>query len=198
MKSNEFYSEELLRNLHFEFTDDGGIIIFGNYTDENNQVSVFATKLDQDFKVLWRKNFGFQEGGGNNLKYAKVTKDNGFVMLGSKLRYEFPSGFDFFLVKTDCNGNLEWDNQSCVLPSEEDVVLIGNPVTDSWLMHFPHLQENETITFELVNAMGQVIRRGVSLGPILHENIGELSAGMYIYTLKTSNQTFYSGKIQKL
>lgn len=178
--------------------DKNELFIFGAKAgDDTQNFDVSVAKFNADFDVLWNKSWGYDDNEIYN-GVSVVTSDGGILIGGSILRYTIPQGFDFFLVKTDCNGNLEWDNQSCVLPSEEDVVLIGNPVTDSWLMHFPHLQEDETITFELVNSMGQVIRRGVSLGPILHENIGELSAGMYLYTLKTSNQTLYSGKIQKL
>ena len=197
IKSNEFYSDELLRNLQFEFTNNNEIIVFGNYTDEYNQLSVFASKLDQNFNVLWRKNFGFQEGGGNRLTDAQVTKDNGFVMLGSKLRNEFPFGFDYFIIKTDCNGNLEWDNQSCVVSSEEDVIVFGNPVQDEWLMHFPQLNADDVVEYELVNSIGQIVLKGVSQGPIFNETISNLSVGMYAFQLQFSGGKSFVGKVMK-
>lgn len=178
--------------------DKNELFVFGAKAGENTQnFDISVAKFTADFDVLWNKSWGYEDNEIYN-GVSVVSSDGGILIGGSILRYTLPLGFDFFLVKTDCYGNIEWNSQSCVLPSEQEVVLLGNPVTDSWLMHFPYFQEDESITYELVNALGQIIRRGVSVGQILHIDINELSTGIYLYILKTSNQTFYSGKIQKL
>jgi hypothetical protein len=157
---------------------------------------LFAAKFDSDLNLLWNKSWGYENNELSN-GTTILTSDGGILIGGSILRYTIPQGFDFFLVKTDCNGNLEWDNQSCVVSSEEEVIVFGNPVQDEWLMHFPQLNADDAVEYELINSIGQIVLKGVSLGPIFNENVSNLSVGMYAFQLQFSGGKSFVGKVMK-
>jgi hypothetical protein len=87
-------------------TFDGGYIVaghigvlFGDYMD------IFLVKTDANGNVIWAKTYG-----GANYDYAysvQQTSDGGYILVGGT--WSFGAGiFDFFLIKTDENGNIQW------------------------------------------------------------------------------------------
>jgi len=177
--------------------DKNELFIFGAKAgDDTQNFDVSVAKFNADFGVLWNKSWGYDDNEIYN-GVSVVTSDGGILIGGSILRYTIPQGFDFFLVKTDCNGNLEWDNQSCVVSSEEEVIVFGNPVQDEWLMHFPQLNADDAVEYELINSIGQIVLKGVSLGPIFNENVSNLSVGMYAFQLQFSGGKSFVGKVMK-
>ena len=87
-------------------TSDGGYIVaghigvlFGDYMD------IFLVKTDANGNVIWAKTYG-----GANYDYAysvQQTSDGGYILVGGT--WSFGAGiFDFFLIKTDENGNIQW------------------------------------------------------------------------------------------
>ncbi|MEN8115693.1 MAG: T9SS type A sorting domain-containing protein [Bacteroidota bacterium] len=89
------------------FVDDSGIYVLGKTWDggfPNNDM--YFTRLDFNGKQTWKKYYGSQK---NDLGHKFIkTKDGGFAMAG------FNRGVDDFgnvyLVKTDKNGEIEWEN----------------------------------------------------------------------------------------
>lgn len=158
---------------------------------------VFAAKFSENFELIWNKNWGYDDNELSKGFGAVLTNDGGIIVGGSKLRYEYPPGFNFFLVKTDCMGNLEWGSESCVIPSDEDIVVMGNPITNELLIQFPQLNADEVVDFELINSIGQIVRKRTILGPIMNENVESLASGIYFYTATTSGGISYSGKVLK-
>ena len=73
---------------------DGGFVIAG-FT-ESGLKHAYLLKITGDGEVVWEKTFG---GVDNEISYSvKATPDNGYIMAG-----------DAYMIKTDDNGNLEWD-----------------------------------------------------------------------------------------
>jgi hypothetical protein len=90
-------------------TDDGGYIICGEVdVDENNpsDFDVLLMKTDATGNVEWQQIFRYGEFG--ELAYAvRQTLDGGYILSG---RVETSiSESDFLIIKTDENGNKEWD-----------------------------------------------------------------------------------------
>jgi PKD repeat protein len=86
-------------------TDDGGFILAG-VIDSNHERGYLA-KLDADGNLKWEKRFesGAQRYWYDTLTYVQQTNDGGYIAVG----YAFHvAEFDVWLIKTDANGNLEW------------------------------------------------------------------------------------------
>ena len=85
---------------------DGGIIIVGRQqTDLNSQTDLWAIKTNHLGLVEWEKTFG---GSGNEEGYDVIaTSDGGFLFIG--YTWSFGSSQQFYAVKTDFHGNLEWE-----------------------------------------------------------------------------------------
>jgi len=89
-------------------TSDGGYIIAGmNGGGSSSQMGLIKT--DATGNLQWQQTFG-----GTALEYCrsvKQTSDGGYIISGSTLSYGAGSA-DFFLVKTDATGNLQWQQTS--------------------------------------------------------------------------------------
>jgi hypothetical protein len=86
-------------------SDDGYIIAgwtrsFGTGSDD-----VYLIKTDSKGNLLWQKTFG---GSSNDYGYSvQRTSDGGYIIAGETWSFNNPKG-DVYLIKTDPNGNQEW------------------------------------------------------------------------------------------
>ena len=89
-------------------TSDGGFVLIG-HTDSYTGGEVFdlwLIKTDTRGNKQWDKTFG-----GSYLEYGKSvqqTSDGGFILLGYTESYG-AGDYDFWLIKTDAQGNRQWD-----------------------------------------------------------------------------------------
>jgi hypothetical protein len=97
-------------------SSDGGYVITG-YTESYGSTygerdfwgelppNVWLVKTDSDGEMLWRKAYG---GNGNEVGHDLIeTVDGGFLLLAWSDSTENGSGT--WLIKTDSNGNMEWN-----------------------------------------------------------------------------------------
>lgn len=179
-----------------EATEDFELFLSGSKEGPDAEsFDLFSAKFDSDLNELSNNKWLYQ---GNELSNGTflMTNDGGILIGGSKYRFEL-NGFNFVLAKTDCRGNLEWDNYVCIKPSNEAVVVLGNPMTNELLIQFPQLGTDDQLAFELINSIGQVVRKGNYSGAIISENVQDLSHGIYLYRVKTSNGKVFTGKLMK-
>jgi predicted secreted protein len=89
-------------------TRDGGYALAG-YTESFGAGSADAwlVKTDSDGEMVWTQTFG---GKGYDEAYSVVqTSDEGYALAGATT--SFGAGFlDFWLVKTESYGNMQWNN----------------------------------------------------------------------------------------
>ncbi|MGM0649129.1 MAG: DUF7619 domain-containing protein [Bacteroidota bacterium] len=93
-------------NNSLQITSDGGFIIVGETRSFGGSDSdVYMVKTDANGNLQWQKHFG-----GNSKDYANAvqqTSDGGYII--TALSFSFADRYnDVWLIKTDSQGNLEW------------------------------------------------------------------------------------------
>ena len=88
-------------------TNDGGYIVSGEIDVAPGDWDVLLMKTDSAGNVEWQQIWSYGEFGDN--AYAvRQTTDGGYILSGRK--GNSGSEADFLVIKTDSNGNIEWDN----------------------------------------------------------------------------------------
>ena len=88
-------------------TTDGGLILFGaTFSTGAGEWDMYLVKTDKDGNEEWSKTYG-------DVKYDKgasvaQTTDGGYILFGKTNSFG-AEGWDMYLVKTDKDGNKEWE-----------------------------------------------------------------------------------------
>ena len=86
-------------------TVDGGYAIAGQTYSYASDYDFWLVKTDANGNAQWDKTY---EGAGYDVAYSLVaTSDGGYALAGTTLNYVGVG--DFWLVKTDANGNEQWN-----------------------------------------------------------------------------------------
>ena len=85
---------------------EGGYILVG-YTNSNKiKYDALLIKIDSSGNEIWNKSYG---GSGVEKTWSLIqTVDGGFALAGYTASYG-SGGYDYWLVKTDSNGTMEWN-----------------------------------------------------------------------------------------
>jgi hypothetical protein len=87
-------------------TSDQGYAIAGETWSFGSGCDFYLVKTDADGNMQWGKNYG---GVGIDVAHCVVqTDDLGYAILGETRSFGV-NGKDFYLVKTDADGNMQWD-----------------------------------------------------------------------------------------
>ncbi|MFH1196979.1 MAG: T9SS type A sorting domain-containing protein [bacterium] len=132
--SKTFGGESLDIATCIDETQDGGLIINGYTGNETaGENDMYVVKLNSAGELVWDKKFGdtSNESGASVIE----NTDGSLLILGSTGSYG-ATNLDYFLVKTDAQGNLLWkknynrsnfDIGSFMIPySDGDFILIGS------------------------------------------------------------------------
>jgi hypothetical protein len=87
-------------------SSDGGYVVAGYTTSfEADWADIFVVKLDSAGNVQWAKTIG---GSGSDGAYSITqSSDGGYAVAGRTNRFG-AGGWDFYVVKLDSSGNVQW------------------------------------------------------------------------------------------
>jgi hypothetical protein len=102
-------------------TSDGGYIFTGSISKILNLKDIYIVKVDSEGNELWNLDFGTLFTSETSL-WVEETSDGGFIVIGIYLgigtilnylqnNHFFPLWSKIWIIKTDSNGNLEWDQK---------------------------------------------------------------------------------------
>ena len=89
---------------------NGGYIVCGVAwieTPVEKKDDIYLIKVDTDGKLEWEKNYGGKLG--EHGWCVQPTSDGGYIVAGHSESHG-NGGWDFYLLKTDSNGNMQWQN----------------------------------------------------------------------------------------
>ena len=110
-----------------QITDDGGYAILGDFQNADNSMDMYFLKVGSGGDIVFEYTFGNNstdsDEHGNEVQ---KTLDGGFILVGSTSNpdRDETGPVDFYLVKTDGNGIMEWQRTRGFEDSEE----VGNSV----------------------------------------------------------------------
>ncbi|MHC3128479.1 MAG: hypothetical protein IBV52_00160 [Candidatus Bathyarchaeota archaeon] len=88
-------------------TSGGGYVLAGYSTDSNASKDLWFVKTDSSGNMQWNRTYG---GSGSDYANSVVqTSDGGYALAGTTSSFSDDGQADFWLVKTDSNGNVEWN-----------------------------------------------------------------------------------------
>jgi hypothetical protein len=107
MWSQNYGTEEAEEGTSIVQTSDGGYAIAGGAMDIGVSYDFWLVKTDENGNILWTQKYR----AGNGLEIARSlvqTPDGGYALVGET--YSLGAGSDdFWLVKTDEYGNIQWN-----------------------------------------------------------------------------------------
>lgn len=91
-------------------TPDHGFLLLGKTASYGSGVyDIYLLKIDELGNILWSQTYGtpYDDRG----EHMKLTSDGGIIIAGTTVVENNPySNYNMYLVKTDINGNVEWEN----------------------------------------------------------------------------------------
>lgn len=148
-------------------TPDGAYVIVGNtfsadtqVTKNNGQSDVWLIKIDDNGSLLWEKSFG---GAAFDAAHSvRFAADGGFVVCGNSKSFDgdVSENFgenDIWVIKTDAQGNLEWEKSfgglnldfgyDAIAAEAGGVVLVGETASSD----FPEIQSKGGIDMVVIH-----------------------------------------------
>ncbi|MFH2050540.1 MAG: LamG-like jellyroll fold domain-containing protein, partial [bacterium] len=93
--------------LYVSETSDNGFVISGHtYSYGMGESDVYILKTDINGDTLWTKTYG--GGAREGFSCVKETSDGGYIFTGQSISFG-PGGQDVWLMKTDSQGDVEWE-----------------------------------------------------------------------------------------
>jgi hypothetical protein len=107
---NQTYGDELAEEAHSIIqTSDNGFVLAGDkyFEEGSDNRDCWIVRTDSMGNVIWNQRYG--GGGSDTFNSIIETFDGGFAVAGYVDSSFEGKSTDFWLIKTDSNGNLQWE-----------------------------------------------------------------------------------------
>lgn len=197
--------EKVVPNVVTYFRDfhslpDGSIMLFTNNSTAlpPNNLPHHQIKLDSNGDLIWDKEILTVHTGSTF--YTHIQVSDGFIGSGTG-RNDIPNnidGFSTYLIKTDFDGNIVWENEvnqeiSPWIERSQSIVL----ATDNGIIGLGSAGNTRTIVFK-TDSLGNIYSNKI-IGKVVRDNqpncvvdSAETVMTGWIVTAENSNQTYYA------
>ena len=107
----QIYSDPAFAYHHcVQETSDGGFIVAGEKDEiqpDGYNWNVMLMKTDSLGNREWQKVYSYSPDG-DNIYSVRQTPDGGYILAG-RVEVDYPQDADLLIIKTDANGEVEWD-----------------------------------------------------------------------------------------
>jgi hypothetical protein len=148
-------------------------------------------QYDSVLNQQWLKYYG---GDAYYIMFSLLaTSDGGCIMVGHRYDFNVNNKLDLYILKVDANGNAI---TSTAIPLENEIItnIYPNPFMDYFKIE---TEANKTLSFQLFNATGQLIRQENFYNNLTINDLSMLSKGVYFYTIVDGNRVLKAGKVLK-
>ncbi|MBW7868584.1 MAG: T9SS type A sorting domain-containing protein [Brumimicrobium sp.] len=182
----------------FSDNDNNIYILGGQEVSPPYYSQLYAAKLNPEKEFLWENHYGEKDITELYI-HSLLTSDGGVLIGGRDLLYEVSNNrYYSILVKTDCEGNTEWNYESCRSPSFDDITIFPNPSSDNFIVQIPTIPEHSVIRLEVYDMMGKLVSRNEYIDKeVLKINSSTWNSGVYHCIFYVDNEYFKSKKIIK-
>ena len=195
-KYNLFHSIDCI-GLHqaigVEALPNGDIVVSGTVRKYGNDYSGFLFKLNSNGDSLWAKTYNFSTSSTAKCQLNDMlpTNDGGFLGVGYYYTYTASTAW---LIKTDANGTVGWENTKEKVKSIKFSVY-PNPAKSSTTLEFDKALIYP-LDIKVYNTLGQMILQSkIDKGANrIKLDLSGFEAGLYYYELQSQAQTMGSGK----
>lgn len=182
-------------NVYINELDE--IFVTGNQsmdTIESLYFQLCASKYSANYELEWEYNYG-ERNRAEIYQTGIITNDKGFLLSGNFL--DLTKGFSqAVVVKTDCQGRIEWNYEACVNPANDEINIFPNPFNSVLNFHLPHVELTDEIEIQLYAVTGQLVYSTKITGEqVIKLNNLTMSAGMYIAKVIINGEIQMSAKV---
>lgn len=173
-----------------EQTADSGYIIAGKVPDINYNNQMFILKTSSTGDSLWGKSFGTGASGAS----VEELNGGGFVLAGSTAGPSY-GGMDFYLVRTDNDGNIIPTSSNNILSDgiNNSLSVYPNPFKTSTTILLPSEIKNSNLT--IYNIFGQKVKTINVSGCKINIDRDDLPGGIYFIRFTKGNKTISIDKL---
>ncbi|HQO10670.1 MAG TPA: T9SS type A sorting domain-containing protein [Clostridiales bacterium] len=184
-----------------DITSNGGYILTG-YMDHplgGPDSYSWLIKTDSEGNVIWEKTFGPEYENNERLHSVQQTTDGGYIIAGYT-DAQGAGGKDMWIIKTDENGT---EIESPFLPQNTELYQnYPNPFNPTTTISYALSQAGQ-VELSVYNLNGQLVNTLVNCKQDkgIHKadfDAGDLTSGLYIYSLKVDGKIIQSRKLMLL
>lgn len=174
------------------------IFVTGNQDmDTLNDYEVFQlylAKYSANYELEWEYNYG-EKNQNEFYESSMLTNDKGFLLSGNFLDLEKALG-QMLVVKTDCQGRLEWNYEACIDTDNPEINIFPNPFSTEINFHIPLVKLEDKVTIQLFTLTGQIAYSTEIFGEhVIKLSDISLASGIYIAQVFVNEEKQIAAKI---